>query len=156
MDAAPEKRKRRFSWGNQVPDARHPKLANLVDEQFLRATFADAKAAVFPGYDDGFAFVSPVKTFAADCSPVGAFDMTGNLREMCRDHYDPHYYATFGDQVPTDPVNDRDAPGEEGVFVERGGSWGDHKASLGAWTRFRTPPNRPRDIVGFRIVVPAK
>jgi formylglycine-generating enzyme required for sulfatase activity len=136
-----------------VPDAAHPNLANLADEHFLRATFADVRSAVFPGYDDGCAFVAPVKQFPADCSPVGAYDMTGNVREMCRDRYDPHYYSTFHDEVPTDPVNERDAPGEEGVFVERGGSWGGHKASYGSWTRFRTRANAPSDLTGFRIVV---
>jgi sulfatase modifying factor 1 len=64
--------------------------------------------------DDGFVHTAPVGRFAPNA--WGLYDMHGNVSEICRDWYDPDYYANSSDRNPIGP--------EEGSkYVNRGGHW---------------------------------
>lgn len=95
--------------------------------------------------DDGYSTAAPVGRFPAGLSPVGAYDMAGNLWEWVADWYDPQYY---GDCPISNPIG----PAGGDRRVVRGGSWFD----MGNYTNsvFRTgcDPLETDDSIGFRCV----
>jgi serine/threonine-protein kinase len=141
---AQAKKVRRYAWGDDVPGAGSPRVANLADKS-LAAIWPGMD--VFPGYDDGFARAAPVGSFPAGASPVGALDMTGNVTEWVEDGFDP----TFYEHSPArDPVR-----GGEGTLQRctRGGSWGLSAVWLQNQSACRNgclPLGRMEDI-GFRV-----
>jgi formylglycine-generating enzyme required for sulfatase activity len=63
--------------------------------------------------------ISPHGPISVDLSvsPVGCYDMSGNVREWCNDLYAADYYATSPANDPTGPA------GSGSNHVWRGGSW---------------------------------
>ena len=96
---------------------------------------------------DGFAQTSPVDSYEAGASWVGALDMAGNVWEWVNDWYDGNYYDTSPNINPPGP--------ETGVFkVLRGGSWGYGTYHMRSPSRyFVVPIDRNADF-GFRCVLP--
>jgi formylglycine-generating enzyme required for sulfatase activity len=136
---------RRFAWGDALPTDRSGPLANLIDVSFM-ALFPNAPP-VLPGYDDGYGLVAPVGSFPKDCSPAGALDMTGNVRELCLDAWDPGFYAHSPRQDPLCEV-----PGESAsLHSTRGGSWGFHTATVSVHERSRI--GYPSNVIGYRFAV---
>jgi len=84
----------KYIWGNTISPS--IKVANLRDESAHRAGF---EGAYFRGYDDGYAFPSPIGSFRPN--RYGLYDMSGNAAEWC--DMQPDEYA--------------------GYRVTRGGSW---------------------------------
>jgi hypothetical protein len=96
-DAAllPEVKNRRiadvFPWGSQWPPP--DKAANIASEE-LRTTLEDGKIVVddavvhgvIQNYHDGYAFTSPVESFAPNS--LGLYDMGGNVQQWCEDWND--------------------------------------------------------------------
>lgn len=80
-------------------------------------------------------------------SPVGAYDMTGNVFEWCHDMYDDMYYQ--GGEM-TNPLG----PSTTGYYrVLRGGSWGDDSTTTRSAYRCVYDPRDGFESIGFRVAV---
>ena len=66
-----------------------------------------------------YPYTAPVGSFDDQTSPVGCYDMSGNVWEWTHDRYGSLYYGTCTGGV-TDPLGPTDAPNR----VIRGGAWG--------------------------------
>jgi formylglycine-generating enzyme required for sulfatase activity len=100
---------------------------------------------------DCFCVVTKVGTYAAGMSPYGAHDLLGNVREWCRDWYDPHYYSHSPRRNPTGPPSGK-------ARVCRGGAWDMVDGSIGyrVFARQSVRPQGGDDLTGFRCVRPAR
>ncbi len=89
----------------------------------------------------------PVGSYEEGRSPLGLYDMAGNVFEWVSDWHSPNY-TRFLDQP--DPTG-----AESGTQrVVRGGSWGDNAFLLRAANRGALPPTSALNFVGFRCVLP--
>jgi formylglycine-generating enzyme required for sulfatase activity len=124
----------RYPWGDALPVA--PNSGNYADTS-ARTPLTD----VIEGYDDGFVVAAPVGSFAA--SPLGLYDLGGNVSEWTTDLYATSYGA---DAVALDPMNL--AAGNQ--HAVRGASW---RTADTAELRVaaRAANAAPRDDLGFRI-----
>jgi formylglycine-generating enzyme required for sulfatase activity len=110
-----------FPWGNQWPPP--PKCGNYTGEE----TGSDV---AIRGYNDGFAWTSPVGSFPAN--KFGLFDVGGNVWQWCMDNWST----------------------ASGAKVLRGASWynGALKLSLLSSCRISANPDSATDNYGFRVV----
>lgn len=90
--------------------------------------------------------VMPVGSFSSSPSPVGAFDMAGNVLEWCQDWYDRDYYAKSPRKNPPGPAT--------GAYrVVRGGSFFVEAFDLRATARSMAWPSfQAHRMIGFRPV----
>jgi formylglycine-generating enzyme required for sulfatase activity len=105
-----------YPWGNEPPT---PELAN----------FGGARGGT-----------RPVGSYPEGVSPVGAYDMAGNVFEWTAD-----WYAAGAYEASESPTS-----GERRVL--RGGSWGDFGFLLRAANRGQLAPDVAFNFVGFRCV----
>jgi formylglycine-generating enzyme required for sulfatase activity len=124
---------RKYPWGNAIDRT----LANFVGAQ---------------PYDTGM----PVGTFdgsrrgdretRSNASPVGAFDMAGNVMEWCQDWYSRDYYAMSPRKNPQGP--------DTGAYrVVRGGSFFVEGFDLRSYARSAAWPSfQGHRMIGFRAV----
>jgi formylglycine-generating enzyme required for sulfatase activity len=130
--------KNKYSWGNNQPVGK--KGGNIADER-LKKIYNNL--TVWPAYNDGFVYTSPVGSF--NPSEAGIFDMTGNVAEWCSDWYDDLYYSSSTQDNPKGP-----SAGFKKVI--RGGSWYIYSVELSNFARsFESPDVQDFDI-GFRLV----
>lgn len=110
-----------YPWGTQWPPP--PGAGNYTGEE----TGSDV---AIKGYDDGFAWTSPVGSFPPN--KYGLYDMGGNVWQWCMDNWTP----------------------ESKAKVLRGASWynGALKLSLLSSCRVHAAPDSSTDNYGFRIV----
>lgn len=122
----------RYDWGNGEPSG------NIADRTAMRILLGIRE---WKGYDDGYAFTSPVGSFRPN--ELGLHDMSGNVYEWASDWLSHEYYKKSPRHNPSGP--------EGGTAkVLRGGSWnplpdpvwttsrrGQVPAGRGAWMGFR-------------------
>jgi len=125
---------RKYSWGDRMPPTE--KAGNFAD---LSARSILAK--VLSNYNDGFPITAPVGRFPP--SPIGLFDIGGNVAEWVNDRYGVNPDSSGIDINPVGPA--------EGQYhVIRGSGW--RTASMSELRlAYRDFGNRGRLDVGFRI-----
>jgi sulfatase modifying factor 1 len=89
-------------------------------------------------------YTSPVGHYAQSASPVGCFDMSGNVWEWCQDWYAPDYYAASPREHPQGP-----ATGD--ARTQRGGSWRSDTVYCRSAYRNRDVPQLHLNDLGFRV-----
>lgn len=96
--------------------------------------------------DDGHRDTAPVGSFLDGRSPIGAYDMAGNVMEWVSDWYDPRYYGSSTDTNPLGPP--------EGEFKAiRGGSWLSSEEEVRVVARSSFDPTVARANLGFRCAM---
>ncbi|MHB8417730.1 MAG: formylglycine-generating enzyme family protein [Myxococcales bacterium] len=86
----------------------------------------------------------PVGCFPAGRSPVGAFDMAGNVWEWCQDWFDPRCYRDG-------PERDPRGPPAGSLRVARGGGWNAMPGQLRCANRNAWPEGARFSNLGFRL-----
>lgn len=124
-----------FGWGDGATIPRG--AGNIADES------ANGVARNFvPNYNDGYARIAPVGSFAAE--PSGLFDLTGNVSEWVHDWYS--LVPPAEGSVVVDPLG----PSFGDSHVVKGSSWrSGTRSTLRA--AYRDGLSAGRDDVGFRI-----
>jgi formylglycine-generating enzyme required for sulfatase activity len=96
--------------------------------------------------DDGHLDTAPVGSYPGGRSPIGLYDMAGNVMEWVNDWYEPRYYRSSVDINPLGPM--------EGEFKAlRGGSWLSSEDELSITTRGSFDPTVARANLGFRCAM---
>lgn len=93
--------------------------------------------------DDGHRDTAEVFSYAESRSPIGAYNMLGNVAEWVDDWYERDYYEEAPKTNPRGP-----ATGEFKAF--RGGSWFSIEDELGVTRRNFFDPRVARAVLGFR------
>jgi eukaryotic-like serine/threonine-protein kinase len=128
-----------FAWGKEFPRSGE-RPANLEPSQAASA---------------------PVKTFPTDKTEQGVYDMTGNIRELCADAYQPYDELKLAANSADHPLIDRreklvldSSESAQIKIVVRGGSHMDtpRKAITFMRDRLAADDDVPAD-VGFRVVI---
>ena len=143
-----------YPWGNEEPDGTR---ANYADDMFNQYFPNTEQSLVHHGVNDGFAITSPVGSFPAGKSPIGALDMAGNLTEWV---YDSEYFYTTAEI--TNPISIVD----NNIRMQKAGFWAGSAGRLGQTpdevdfghnirsdSRQGDTPNSADDHLGFRIAI---
>jgi formylglycine-generating enzyme required for sulfatase activity len=130
--------KLRYPWGDAFEGTR----LNFCD-----ATCSQAQRNT--EYDDGHRDTAPVGSYPDGRSPIGLYDMAGNVMEWVSDWHNHRYYQEATDTNPLGP--------SEGEFkVIRGGSWLSDLEEVGVTVRSSYDPLVARANLGFRCAMPAQ
>lgn len=98
--------------------------------------------------NDGHQDTAPVGSYMDGRSPIGLYDMAGNVMEWVDDWYDPRAYADMTDTNPRGPL--------EGEFKTlRGGSWLSAADEVTVTIRGSFDPTVARANLGFRCAMNA-
>jgi len=99
-------------------------------------------------FDDGHQDTAPVGSYGDGRSPLGLYDMSGNVMEWLSDWYDRNYYESSTDTNPLGPP--------DGEFKAiRGGSWLSSEEDLAIIVRSSFDPTVARANLGFRCAMDA-
>jgi formylglycine-generating enzyme required for sulfatase activity len=115
----------------------------------LRLNYCDAACPLEKralSIDDGHRDTAPVGSYQQGRSPIGSYDMLGNVMEWIADWYHPRHYRSSTDINPLGPL--------EGEFkVLRGGSWLSAEDELSVTARGSFDPTVARANLGFRCAM---
>lgn len=124
--------KLRYPWGDAFDGAK----LNFCDANCPRDKGGQA-------WNDGHEDTAPVGSYSNGRSPLGLYDMAGNVMEWISDWYEPRYYRQSPDVNPLGPV--------EGAFKAlRGGSWLSGPDEVATTVRGSYDPTVARANLGFR------
>jgi len=127
-----------YPWGDEFDG----KLLNFCD---VNCTQDDRNEA----FDDEHRDTAAVASYPGGRSPVGVYDMSGNVMEWVNDWYDPKYYETATDTNPLGPL--------DGEFkTVRGGSWLSTEDQVRVTGRGSYDPTVRRAHLGFRCAATAQ
>ncbi len=99
-------------------------------------------------FDDGHQDTAPVGSYVDGRSPLGLYDMSGNVMEWVSDWYDRKFYESSTDTNPLGPP--------DGEFKAiRGGSWLSSEDDLAIVVRSSFDPTVARANLGFRCAMDA-
>jgi formylglycine-generating enzyme required for sulfatase activity len=132
--------KLKYPWGAKFPPG--PDSGNFAD-----VSANSLLANTIEGYTDGYPAAASPGKFAA--SPLGFYDMGGNVAEWCHDYYE--IYSYDAEKVVTDPTG----PKNGSLRVVRGSSWR-HAGISTLRLTYRDYSNTKRPDLGFRICRYAK
>ena len=127
-----------YSWGTGSPSG------NIADESAKKVY---PGKSILEGYDDGFAYSSPVGTYAPN--ELGLYDMTGNVWVWTSDFYSGTYYGES-------PKNNPKGPDKGINRVIRGGAWIYNLPYARTTFRYDSGPIGRCLAMGFRLVYSAK
>ncbi|QOX77969.1 formylglycine-generating enzyme family protein [Trichlorobacter lovleyi] len=132
-----------YAWGSG------PVSANVYDEAAMQRFLIKSKpeSALYRGYDDGYAYTSPVGSFKPN--ELGLFDMAGNVCVWLADRYGETYYADSPRDNPTGP-----ASGSQRML--RGSTWADDKRQTRTPLRIWYAPQTNSNDTGMRLAGPVR
>jgi formylglycine-generating enzyme required for sulfatase activity len=111
---------RRYPWGDEEPTPKHANFGmNMGD-------------------------TTAVGSYRLGATPLGIFDLAGNVWELCED-----MYAAYGKKAARDPAG----PKTGSSVVMRGGSFSHHARGLRSAFRIGVRPSIASEFIGFRVVV---
>jgi formylglycine-generating enzyme required for sulfatase activity len=126
----------RFAWGTGPPSD------NIADVTAFRELLGVRGS---DGYDDGYAFTSPVGSFRPN--ELGLYDLSGNVYEWVSDWYGKDYYRRSPRQNPQGPETGS-------IKIMRGGSWNPLPELVKTMSRRGNVPGARGSWIGFRLVHP--
>jgi formylglycine-generating enzyme required for sulfatase activity len=126
-------KKYKYSWGNGEPSG------NIADEAAERDLSVKAG---WTGYDDGYAFTSPVGSYKPN--DLGMYDLSGNVYEWVSDWYVKDYYKSS-------PKKNPQGPDTGTLKILRGGSWNPLPALVKTTNRFMAGTGARGSWMGFRL-----
>ncbi|MGW8319339.1 MAG: SUMF1/EgtB/PvdO family nonheme iron enzyme [Candidatus Promineifilaceae bacterium] len=130
--------KYRFPWGDEFEGT----LLNFCDANCTRETRNT-------DFNDGHRDTAPVASYPGGRSPLGIYDMAGNVMEWVGDWYSSRYYGQSTDVNPLGPL--------EGEFKSlRGGSWLSTADEVRVSGRSSYDPSVSRANLGFRCAITAQ
>ncbi len=114
-----------------------------------KVNFCDANCSTEKensAYNDDYQGTAPVGSYPDGRSPIGLYDMAGNVMEWVSDWYDRRYYQSSTDTNPLGPP--------EGEFKAlRGGSFLSTAEELPVYVRSSFDPTVARTNLGFRCAM---
>lgn len=127
--------KYRYPWGDLFDGAR----LNFCDANCTREDRLTE-------YDDGYRDIAPTGHYVDGRSPIGVYELSGNVMEWVNDWYNPRAYREITETNPMGPT--------EGQFkVLRGGSWLSSPEELTVTYRDTFDPLVSRANIGFRCAM---
>ena len=135
---------RAAAWPGDAPAFLYGFSADTLDATRANYNSANPLALTAAPFTTPVGYYNGANVTADSLSPLGAYDMSGNVADWVHDRFAP--YAEHDDPLP-DPRGSDTRP----LRVVRGGDWSGDPADLESAARDSTFANTANDRIGFRI-----